>query len=786
MTTEGFAAPRHRREATGFATLRLSRSAGNRILKEETSSMAAVDPYAPCPCGSGEKFKWCCHKIESIADRAERLYEGRQIEAAIATLDDGLRKAPDNPWLLLRKVYYEIQLQRGTDPRALLERIFLKNPGHIEAHSINILLTLEREGLAAAVKSLQRALTAAAPEDRPRLADHIRALGEMLAEQGHIPAAIEHLSLALDWIEGDDAPVENSLQRVLGSFTVSPWLRNILELSPPPEGLSPAVHDRFEKAIAWAHEGLWSAAGTAFASMAAHGVPDADRNHGLCRLWLGDEVEALVSLRRHLATLDESVDAVDLEALCQDIETETEDAYVEVARLTWPLRDRVELQRILTSDPSIHFAGRIQDDEAEPESPRSDRFDVLDRPKPSPGSNFEKAADLPRVVARLFVADDTVSLETYDDGRLDAQRVRFVELGGPSIAPAQPKNEVMGKVLREDLVGLIDWHVPPKFDEALLRRLVLEERARQFQDVWPQTRLPFLKNRTPLEAAKAGNARVPLRAAVCRLEWKHEFPREGIDFAALRGRLGLPPEPAIDPQTEDVGDVHLSRLHRAPIQSLDDDALTRLFVRSDSTGMLLAAERSAEEIVRRGCLPDKKEINHVSIYIELATLALTRNDVAGGLEWMRVGRQSDPNAVQNAGRWEIEELRFRSRFEPPDLWAPRLSLVLGRVKHNSKETGYLTRVLFEMGLIRVVPDPNDSNRKILDPSPLQAFLARFGPRITTAAGELGISAAEGGIWTPDSGRERTSGALWTPGARQSPTPSEPSAGDKPKLIIPGR
>jgi len=201
--------------------------------------------------------------------------------------------------LLLRKVYYEIQLRRGTDPRALLERIFVKYPGHLEAHSINILVTLERDGLFAAVKSLQRAPHAPPrPKDRPRLADHIRALGEMLAEQGHIPAAIEHLSLALDWIEGDDAPVANSLQRVLGSYTVSPWLRSILELSPPPEGLSSATHDRFEKAIAWAQEGLWKSAGTAFAAMAAQGVPDADKNHGLCRLWLGDEAEALVSLRR--------------------------------------------------------------------------------------------------------------------------------------------------------------------------------------------------------------------------------------------------------------------------------------------------------------------------------------------------------------------------------------------------------------------------------------------------------------------------------------------------------
>ncbi|MFO0958668.1 MAG: SEC-C metal-binding domain-containing protein [Isosphaeraceae bacterium] len=59
--------------------------------------MAAVEPYSPCPCGSGEKFKWCCQKIESYADKAQRLYEGGQIDAALKALDEGLRKRRPTP-----------------------------------------------------------------------------------------------------------------------------------------------------------------------------------------------------------------------------------------------------------------------------------------------------------------------------------------------------------------------------------------------------------------------------------------------------------------------------------------------------------------------------------------------------------------------------------------------------------------------------------------------------------------------------------------------------------------
>ena len=76
--------------------------------------MAAIEPYAPCPCGSGQKFKWCCQGVEPIADRAQRLFEGNQIEAAFQALDEGLKKTPDNPWLLTRKALYELRRGHGS------------------------------------------------------------------------------------------------------------------------------------------------------------------------------------------------------------------------------------------------------------------------------------------------------------------------------------------------------------------------------------------------------------------------------------------------------------------------------------------------------------------------------------------------------------------------------------------------------------------------------------------------------------------------------------------------
>jgi hypothetical protein len=69
---------------------------------------------------------------------------------------------------------------------------------------------------------------------------------------------------------------------------------------------------------------------------------------------------------------------------------------------------------------------------------------------------------------------------------------------------------------------------------------------------------------------------------------------------------------------------------------------------------------------------------------------------------------------------------------------------------------------------------------MIDSRPLQIVLERYGPRVTTASGDLGVSATSGGIWTPG-GSSGGGGGLWTPGSGPAP-----GGGDKPRLIIPGR
>ncbi len=89
--------------------------------------------------------------------------------------------------------------------------------------------------------------------------------------------------------------------------------------------------------------------------------------------------------------------------------------------------------------------------------------------------------------------------------------------------------------------------------------------------------------------------------------------------------------------------------------------------------------------------------------------------------------------------------------------------------------------LIKLGLVQVAPDPNREGYMVLDTRILSYYLNTFGPRVTTATGELGVASARNEIWTPGSERAASGSALWTPG---SATPAA-SGGGKSKLIVPG-
>jgi hypothetical protein len=123
-------------------------------------------------------------------------------------------------------------------------------------------------------------------------------------------------------------------------------------------------------------------------------------------------------------------------------------------------------------------------------------------------------------------------------------------------------------------------------------------------------------------------------------------------------------------------------------------------------------------------------------------------------------------------------------LDEPEVWVKTLAVLLERYRGNSDATFAVLVRLINLGLVQVVHDPSRPEQMVLDTRTLEYYLERYGPKITTSSGELGVAAGQGEIWTPDSGRGGWGAPLLTPGAA-APDRSRSKAQDHPLRTLSG-
>lgn len=744
--------------------------------------MPLVDPYSPCLCGSGKKYKWCCQKVESYVERAFRLEDNGQFDAAEAALDEGLAKVPGSPMLSLRKAALLIGQRHFDQARECVEKFLGQQPDHVEAAVLGTRLVLIMEGPVAAASRFQRVLAHATPESRPKLARLALILGKELVFDQHFPAAMKHLELASSLDESLRSAVDSAYRSARSSSLAEIWSKQPYELCAASEALSGPRRDEFESALGWARDGLWESAASAFELLTADPLAGlaAERNLGFCRLWLGDDQAAEASLLRWLEKAPATTGAADIAALCLAIDEERDPEPIERVRLTWPLRDRDGLLGTLTGHDRIVEDGvrplNVDDDE----SPEVLLFHWLDRPKVQARTGLT-IGDIPRVQADLLLGVDTVMLEVYDDGRLNDLIDQFPMLAGRAVPPAHPRTKIIGTVNRDDHAMSWHWYLPPELPEDEKRRLNHEMIAHLTEDVWPETPQTFLGHRTPLQVAQSGKDPILLRGAVLALENSEDDRTDLVNWAALRKRLGIPPEPAIDPDTVEIERLPVCRLFLVPLAQLNDDRLVALHDRAREYGLTGIMVAAAREIDGRQELVASGKVQADEIYSGLCASEMLLRNREAALEWLKRGRAVEPAEQRrdSACVWDLLELRVRIQFDKPEDWVPELAALLDRYENNEHARSVLFRQLIDMGLVLPVESPDRPGEIMLDSRPLQQLLARYGPKVTTASGYLGVSATRGEIWTPAS--ETKGSSIWTPGSEAGSS----GEGQKPRIIVPG-
>ncbi len=745
--------------------------------------MALVDPYASCPCGSGEKYKWCCQKVEAYAERVQRLLDSGQYESALKPLEEGLAKVPGNPGLLMRKALIHLHLNHIDEADSTLRAILQKNPAHLGASILLTRLALESEGPLAGVTLFQQAMSSRRPEDRQELASLASFLASSLSRAGCPAAAIKHMELACALGGGSDKQDVASLQAMRANPAVSLWEKHPYRLSPAPEHASEPFREQFERALAWANEGLYSAADSAFELLAtgSGAGAGAERNRGLCCLWLADHDGAAKALRRYIARAGLTSDSVDLEALCQSIEEPSPHDLVEFVHLSWPIRNREGLVSALQADKSYIEGPNRPLDPTDPKSPEVMRFSVLDRPGITAKAGLTRQ-EIPLEHGQVLIGRDTVILEAYDDGRLDQLIDHFTAMAGSNIPPAHPRTRVIGHESRHVLALSPGWQIPVGLSKEEEDRLNLEQTAEVITKIWPNTPHPSLRWRSPLKAAQAGDVGTALRAAVRQLEVAHEGLGDLVDWSELRSTLQLEPESPISADRLDINQVHLSRLSLIPVEQLDEDQIVALYHRCRQWGVRTVMNRVARLIDQRPSLLEQGGIEVIALYGDLALDAAHEHNRGQAENWLARGHQAEPPQKRSRQTlaWEMLDLQIKMLLDEPDVWVPYLATLLDRYRGSQEATSTILLRLVNLGLVQVVTDPSRPEQIVLDTRVLESLLSRYGPRVTTAAGQPGLAATRGEIWTPDSTSSGSS--IWTPGSASTPV----ADGGKSKIIYPGR
>jgi hypothetical protein len=436
----------------------------------------------------------------------------------------------------------------------------------------------------------------------------------------------------------------------------------------------------------------------------------------------------------------------------------------------------------LRRETSIDEADSRPLDPDDPKSPEVSRFLVLDRPRITAKHGLTRA-QIPLVEGEVLVGQDTVVLETYDDGRLDRQSDRLTALAGSFVPPAHPRTKLIRKAPRHQLALTWRWQLPDDVPQEDVDRLELEQAAFLITEVWPKTPHPFLRWRSPIQAASAGDSETALRAAVLQLEEEHEDGNHLVDWNDFRSKFKLKPEPAIDLDRLDIEQLHLSRLSFIPIEQLDDDRVLALYQRAREWGIRSVLNRVARLIDHeRPSLLVKGNIEPSTLYGELALEAAQRRQRARAESWLARGRQAESPQKRSVHvlTWEMVDLQVKMMLDGPEVWVPSLAVILEKYRGNQEATSAVLTRLINLGLVQVVADPNHPNQMLLDTRILEHYLKRYGPRVTTSTGDLGVAASKTEIWTP--GQTAGASSIWTPG---SGSPSQPGR-EKVVILRPGQ
>jgi tetratricopeptide (TPR) repeat protein len=717
-----------------------------RLSAPNSGFIMAVDLYAPCPCGSGKKLKFCCSDLVGQIEKIHRMIEGDQPRAALRYTEQTLAQHPRRASLLDLKATIELSLDELDAAHETVDQFVEAHPDSPIAHACHAMWLSAVGRSREAVGALQRALELVERDIPHRVFEAIGLVGRALLAGGHVVAAQAHLWLqAAVAPQGDKRALELlvSLNRYSGLPLL---LRDPLRLRPWP--VDAAWRGEVEEASRAADRGRWRQAVEIIDRLGRQygAEPTLVFNRTVIGGWLADDW-ALVAGLHAFAQLDVPLDdAVQAEAVAQLLDTDVKEAKIDSLIISYGVEDLDALLARLSADRRIEpfdldpatFAGSDQ--------PRPRHvYVLLDRPLPESGVGLARG-DVPRLAGVVAVygrqTDRRERLELSIDRGPDFESAvgALREIAGNTLGE-QTEERVIGSTTPTELALDWRWHFPPGTPREVRQTLLDEERRVAITERWPDVPRPGLRGRTPREASAEPELRIPLMAAVLILE-QGNSQADPAAIASLRDELGLGQPESIRPDGIDAYRFPLARVPRLLTEGLSDDDLAQLYRRAVLAGDGAAILHLGREALGREPIP--AGISPEDLYQRL--IALEANPDRA-LALVDEARERSRAAGTSTGPWDLAELELHISTGSADKAQASLARIEAEHGDDPQMAAAVYRLLYESGLI-----PPDEELAADEAEEAAALAAGSPPP------------EPGRIWTPGSDRPSGGGKskLWTP------------------------
>jgi tetratricopeptide (TPR) repeat protein len=624
-----------------------------------------IDLYAPCPCGSGKKFKWCCQPIHVQMDKAFRQEEEGQHEGALRTMDEIIAEHPANPEPLGRKAQMLYDGGKTDEAEATLQKALDLNPRYPFGHLLRGLFRRHEGETIGALLQFRKAADLYDPEAAAMIGRVYELIGECELQLNRPVAARAALQIALR-CQPNDAESAQTFEAIFGKESRLPQAARREHTFQSPTANAPAGRRAaWDRALSLAHSPRLTEVAQAFESLATEHSDDAAAwfNLGLVRAWLGDNRAALEALDRYVSQEADDTRAGAAWTLGEVLRcghgVEDLADYLEYS-FFYEVRD---LQRLLELLGRWEQERRLISVQANEEQGIL-TAGVLERVT---GLTAESAAaQLPRLGAYLVILGGRLHLSNSNEPALQKIRQELEQQIGPALSEAQHRSNAVPfqNVLAEALffpVGITD--------EAAARKRLDDHRARFFEDVWIHRPLRSLSQVPPVDAAGHPTLRQKLLGVIQFLADCGASDPMPYDFDRLRRKLGLlAAAPASErPAGLDIPAMGAAELSRLAADTLTDEQAEQAYQTALSLDARDLAGVFARSLVARP--PNPLRPDRFAWYGHLIQQALTEDNTDTALDYVNEGEKAD--CEQNEGRrrndYELRRAQIHARRGEADL-----------------------------------------------------------------------------------------------------------------------